>query len=60
LRNLSVEAAGATALNAQRFQAALGALADLKVSHDATTARYAAALLRNLASRGAAASASRR
>jgi hypothetical protein len=48
LRNLSVEAAGASALNAARFQAAIQALYVLKSSHDATTARYAAALLRNL------------
>ena len=49
LRNLSVEAAGAEPL--KKYQGALQALWELKKSSDATTARYSAALLKNLAVR---------
>jgi len=47
LRNLSVEAVGAQALN--KYHGAINALNELKTSNDSTTARYSAALLKNLA-----------
>jgi len=51
LRNLSVEAAGAEPL--KKYQGALEALKELKTCSDPTTARYSAALLKNLAVRSA-------
>ena len=47
LRNVSVEAEGADAL--RKYGGAVEALQELKTCTDTTTARYASALLKNLA-----------